>query len=661
MRRAHWLKGNKKSESIQHAIWFDTETDQIPIGLDVVQHVLKVGYAAYSSRGHGGRWTDPVWCRFETVAEFWDFVISKNYAKTKLHMFCHNTNFDLGIVEIFDRLPDLGYELKFAVIDGPPTILKFVKDKKSIVMLDTLNFWRQPLKVLGESIGLKKLPMPAKTASPEEWNTYCRRDTEIIMVAIQRWTDRLVEKDYGGFAYTVAGQAFRLFRHRYMGVKIGIHNNQNANNLERDAYKGGRNECFFIGQLNSNYMLLDVNSMYPYVMQQFKFPTKLKYFSRSKNIKDLHELLKHYAVIAKVTLDTTDNRYCTRYNGKLIFPVGEFTTTLCTPEIISALKAGDIIKVHEVSVYQQDYIFKQYVDDLFREKLIAKKNDNKIDIVLYKSLLNNLYGKFGQKGLVYEKIKYDPKLPSRTWINCDIDTNTTVNYRCIAGLVQQQKDEVESRDSFCGIAAHVTAYAREYLQELIHASNKYAVTYCDTDSVCIDLCLCDHRIFEYIRPNLGGLKNEMSFCTGKIYACKDYVFGDKKTHKGIKRSATWPSENSAVQERWSSLIGQLRAQNLNVVYTAKVTKTLKRQYTKGYVLPGGRVLPYVFAGGPDPIFLRDVLDSRKWRDIFRMDSCTKTARKAPELRSFCRKTSVRHRNIRRNRILMIQRYKVWVR
>jgi len=267
MRRAHWLKGNATSESIQRAIWFDTETDQIDVGIGVVKHVLRIGYAAYSVRGHGGTWTAPVWHRFETPEDFWAFVVSKAYLKTKLYLFCHNTNFDLAVLDIFKHLPLLGFDLRFAVIEAPPTILKFISGKKSIVVLDTLNFWRQPLKLIGDSIGLPKLSMPDVSGSPQEWDTYCRRDTEIIMVAIQRWADSLVAKDYGGFAYTASGQAFRLFRHRYMTTKIGIHNNQKACDLERAAYSGGRNECFKLGQLKGHYLLLDVNSMYPYVMQ----------------------------------------------------------------------------------------------------------------------------------------------------------------------------------------------------------------------------------------------------------------------------------------------------------------------------------------------------------------------------------------------------------
>lgn len=601
MRKAHWLKGNKVSQTINRVIWFDTETSQEQISEKTVEHHLEVGYAAFSRRISGRKWSRPQWIRFTRIDEFWEFVDSKVKDKTKLYLFCHNTNFDLPVLDAFTKLPELGFELKFAVIDAPPTILKFTKDKKSIVILDTLNFWRVPLKVLGESIGLEKLPMPDKDAGDFLWNEYCRRDTEIIMKAVQQWADFILRNDFGGFAYTVAGQAFRLYRHRYMWHKIGIHNNENACSIERLAYKGGRNECFRLGEIKGTHKLYDVNSMYPYVMLKEKYPTKLKYYSERKNIKDLIKLLKDYAVIATVILNTKTPAYCKKYHNKLIFPVGKFEITLCTPELIYAIEKGDIIEVKSLAVYQHDNIFKDYVEDIYTRRRQAIKEGNKVGKILYKLLLNSLYGKFGQKGIVYEKDSFNPELSTKVWTEIDLDEHTAVKWRALAGLVQKQVDEIESRDSFPAIAAHVTAYARMHLWSLIE-SQKGKCVYCDTDSLLIETGKSTETPGTMeVGEKLGQVKLEKTCHSGYIWGCKDYRLGGTDKHKGIKKTAFWQGQNSVYQEKWSSLVGQLRAGDLSKATTTKISKTLHRIYNKGYVLPGGLIKPFVFDLGEDPL------------------------------------------------------------
>jgi len=310
MRKCHYLKANQRSETIRHAIWFDTETDQISLPGGGVKHVLDFGFAAYSRRRTNGLWAKPLWLKFHDIMDFWRWVDDHTKLKTKMYLFCHNTNFDLPVLDCFHALPELGYELKFGVIEGPPTILKWLKKGKNITILDTLNYWRVPLKVLGDSLNLPKLPMPAKDAGIVAWDTYCMRDTEVIMTAIQKWSDFILRNDYGGFAPTLAGQAYKLYRHRFMDHKIAIHNNEKGCNLEREAYKGGRNECFRRGLLPDKWKLYDINSMYPFVMSTNKFPTKLKYYSSHKSLDDITDLLQDYSVIARVQLDTVTPAYC---------------------------------------------------------------------------------------------------------------------------------------------------------------------------------------------------------------------------------------------------------------------------------------------------------------------------------------------------------------
>lgn len=593
-RKCHFLKGNKTTETIHHAIWFDTETNQERIQGGGVKHILDFGFAAYSRRKSNGRWTKPEWFKFHEITEFWEFVDSHVKNKTKLYMFCHNTNFDLPVLDVFGELPKLGYELKFAVIEGPPTILKWQKPGGAITILDTLNWWRVPLKVLGVALNFPKLDMPDKDADICLWDTYCKKDTEIIIKAVQDWSDFILFNDYGGFAYTLAGQAYGLYRHRFMPHKIAIHDNEKACELEREAYKGGRNECFRTGLLPDKWTLYDINSMYPYVMSTRLFPTKLKYFSKRKNLDDLIILLQDYAVIARVKLNTLTPAYCIKQNDKLIFPVGEFTATLCTPELKYAIENNDIVSVEAVTVYEQAEIFKDYVDEVYKLKTKSKILGETLNAWKYKILLNSLYGKFGQKGLVFINQFHNIDIPSRAWLEFNVEEGTTERFRSLAGLVQKLDCQIESRDSFPGIAAHVTAEARMLLWSIINEVGPGNVAYCDTDAILISPEGKKRLKYPVHATDLGALSLDGEYDYVRIFACKDYEMGDKKRTKGVKKTAEWIGKNTIKQDKWSSLKGLLRLKALNAPTTVPLIKHLSRIYEKGLRGPCGSIFPFWF-------------------------------------------------------------------
>ncbi len=56
--------------------------------------------------------------------------------------------------------------------------------------------------------------------------------------------------------------------------KMLVHMKPEVIKLEIDSYRGGRNECFFIGEAHGEFYKLDVNSMYPYVMATHYYPIK---------------------------------------------------------------------------------------------------------------------------------------------------------------------------------------------------------------------------------------------------------------------------------------------------------------------------------------------------------------------------------------------------
>lgn len=594
MRRPHYIRPNDQTETPYNLLFFDTETHEVQEDENTVSHHLTFGYALFVRRLPNGSWSKGEWFHFETKMEFWDYVEACCRSRTVLYCFCHNTNFDLPVLDVFNELPQRNWTLKQAVIEGPPTILRFRREDRTLVFLDTLNWFRMPLAKLGEMVSLPKLPFPAGNATPLEWETYSKRDVEILRKAVCEWVDFLIDGDMGGFASTLAGQSMRTFRHKYMRSYILVHDNQQALQVERAAYYGGRNECFFIGRKRGDFHLLDINSMYPFVMRDGLFPVRFKWYSSDVAVGKLKQKLENYLVSARVTINTSEPAYPIRHNHKLVFPTGKFTTWLTTPELEYALEKGHLVDVHEAVFSECENIFLNFIEDIY-EKRLKCIGDGKISAATqWKLVMNSLYGKFGQNGRKYELTGRTDSLECKVEEIIDYETRKITRVRQFAGIIQTMTEEDESQDSLPGIAAHVTAYARMYLWRLINMAGRKHVLYCDTDSMLVDVTGY-RRLKKLIhQTELGKLKLEGTYREITINGCKDYVFGDKVRIKGIRQNAVRVSSNIYRQQRWGGLRGMVADGRVDSPRTTDVNKTLSRTYNKANVTVLGWTRPLQF-------------------------------------------------------------------
>lgn len=592
-RVCHILRGNHASETPSECIFLDCETRPRPRAGGGVTHHLWFGWAAYCRRGYGTHWYSPEYFRFETPAQFWGWALAHVRAHGKLYVFAHNCSFDLPVVDAFRELPRRGWTLHRAIIECPPVVLTWRRDGQTITALDTLNWWRTGLAKLGEACGVAKLPMPVASAAADEWDTYCRRDVDVIRTMVIQWITQIATDDLGGFASTLAGQSLRLYRHRYMSAPIFIHNNEHACELERSSYVGGRCEAFFIGKVSQRLHQLDINSMYPAVMRDGMFPTKLRWCRPVGPEFDLEPCLAKGAVIADVDLDTSEPVYGLHRGGRLVFPVGRFRACLTTPELKYALDHGHVIRARTVATYDSASIFQGFVTDMYARRLAYQASGDRLRGYAVKILMNSLYGKFGQRGLVWERTdNCDPDRVTHG-IVYDAVTHRVTKVRQFGGITQSYQEESESRDSFPAIAAHVTAAARMKLWGLILQAGRENVYYTDTDSLITNDRGRDNLAGQLSESGLGGLKVEGTVKGAEFRGAKDYSFGHKVRVKGIRSNAEYLGNATYRQERWISLLGQIRAGQVDAPATVPVIKHLDRTYRKGVVGLDGRVSPLV--------------------------------------------------------------------
>ena len=595
MRRAHYLKRNHAIQIPPHCFFIDTETLPEEIAPGVERHSLNFGYACYVRRHRNGRWSAPDWLRFSTRGQLWDWIEARLFDKQSVTLFAHNWAFDAPVLGCFDDLINRGWRLRMAVIDSPPVILKYKRGSNVLKFIDTLNIWRTSLAKIGEHIGLEKLTMPAFDAPSTDWDRYGKRDVLILYRAVMGWFAFIERHRLGGFAPTLASQAMRAYRHRFMPNKIYIDLNQRALEIARESYVGGRVECFHIGKLRGEFYQLDINSQYPAHMRAEYYPTKLIGCYSWQPEKLLERGIEQYCVIAKVDIATDTPAYPVIENNTLLFPVGSFTVSLATPELTYALEQGHITKIHTIALYERARLFTQYVDYMYRLRRAAIARGDALESWLLKIMLNSLYGKFGQRGRIYTDIGTAPDLTIDSWVEVHAPTGDIFNYRQFAGVIQELQHDGESTESHPAIAAHVTSYARLGLWQLILQAGRENVFYCDTD------CLVVNRqgflnLEPHIDPNqLGALKIECAFSELHLFGPKDYQFGEKRRTKGVRNSARWVTPNEVEQERFSSLKGLIAKRDMSAPIVTTHRKRLRREYLKGTVTGTGSVTPLTLA------------------------------------------------------------------
>lgn len=592
-RPPHRIKGEKSFAMPRHLLFFDTETNMVTKPNGDVEHTLRLGWACYWRRGDSRREDTETWYEFRTCAEFWDFLFSCTQRRTKLWCMARNLSFDFTILQGWDYLRRNEYKLKFFHAKGATCIISVVNDKSSVVLLDSMNWFVESLEKTGKRIGIPKMHVDFATVKDPELSLYCKNDVLIELENFRLFIKFLSDNRIARLCYTQGSTAMSAYLASHYKTDIWIHNNAEAIDLERAAYKGGRVEAFYVGtRADGPFTVVDVNSLYPYVMRKYEYPCRYISQIHYPTVPQLIDYLGKYAVIAEVVVKTRLPIYPIR-TDRTVFPIGCYRAALSTPELSCAADKGHIVKVVRAILYDKADLFSSYVNTLYdmRKKFKAQGNDAYVE--LCKKLMNTLYGKFGQKAEDWVKIGDCPDEPDHYEYLIYADKPGKVSIRYIMGECFEQVGKGESFDSFPAIAAHVTAYGRMTLWRLMQKAGKGNYYYCDTDSLIVNSAGLKRLHSELSDTELGKLKVVETSAKLTIHGLKDYVTDSKTVTKGIRKNAEKISDGIYTQDKWPSIQGLLRGGRGGPYTVEKQVKHLSRSYEKGTVLPDGTVIPLV--------------------------------------------------------------------
>lgn len=297
----------------------------------------------------------------------------------------------------------------------------------------------------------------------------------------------------------------------------------------KQSYRGGYTHVDpkLAGKNIKNGLVLDVNSIYPYVMHDRLMPYGTPIFFKGKYEED--ELYPLYIQMIRCQFELKKGKVPTaqvKYHG--MFRMDEYLTSSNFEEVTLCLNSVDLkIFLEHYEVYNLEYIngwkfrgtnglFKEYIDKWNGNKIKAKEEKNPGLYLLSKLFLNSLGGKFGTDNKSRSKIPYMDK----------------------KGVLHYYDTEVETKDPvYIAVASFMTSYAREItiaaIQRIMDNYNnklsKAQFVYADTDS--LHVALNGESVEEflkncglYIHPTeLGAWKHESTFKRGKFLRKKCYI------------------------------------------------------------------------------------------------------------------------------------------
>jgi len=467
------------------------------------------------------------------------------------HLICHHPYYSIQPLIRNHRI----YEIKVYKKMQQEVNEKMV-DKKGVLLFsfkDSLNLLPGKLATLAQSLcpdlGAKYdfdheqlKTVEDISLREEELREYLKQDV-LLLGGVLKKAQEIILNIYNvniNTVLTISSLAMRIFRIQYYDASsFPIHiPNVNEDQFIRKGYYGGHVDVY--KPRGENLYYYDVNSLYPYVMQEYPMPAGKPYWNGDLRKKDLDTLYGFIEAYVKCpdSIKKPFLPYREKVNGSLIFPTGYFVGVYYSEELKYARDLGYTIYPLRGYLFKKtESPFKTFVNDLYNSRLEAKKDGNEGMSYVYKILMNSLYGRFGinPKMTITEICNqdcYNQLVRKDTFINGDKLYEDTYVANLKKDLSTDSWDP--PKNAAVQLAAAITACARIHMYPYIAREDCY---YTDTDSIVLGNPLSDDMVSSSV---LGKLKLEDQIAWGLFLAPKTYCYTtidgkDVLKHKGAAK------------------------------------------------------------------------------------------------------------------------------
>lgn len=563
-RKWHNIRPNEQNRIPVRHVFIDTEAKK-EHGREVEFQEWRCACATYATRKRTGEYAtyDRDYVDPETL---WRDVSDFASGDGRTIVWCHNLAYDVRISDLFTVLPSLGWALNGHNISPRGTWLEWRRDGRTMVLCDSVSVFPAGIEQVGKWFGMAKPPLPREDSGMAEWLNRCRADTRILTTAVLGYLEWLKNDDMGNWQITGNAQAWAAFRHKFYTHKLTVHSDREALDAERRAMWAGRCEAYWHGKITGITILeYDYVQSYPTIARDYEVPVKL--LGVIENPDAIWKVMRERtaAMLVECTVETEVPVVPAEHEGRILWPVGRFRTTLWDVEVRAAIEAGAEVTVHRGWAYRTAPALRAWGEWILGR---LGEDDQAVPAWMKAVLKHWSRSLIGRMAMTYQSWDYDGEVP---WSRIESGYISEGNdgklkeYIQIGNRMWLHAGKVEWQHSMPMVTGYIQAIARVQLWDILRQMPKGAVLYADTDSVYIT---------EVDREELEALIAKTPNCTLRIknawesieiHGPRQIVTGAQARISGIPKTAKLVEKGKFKGEIWESIGTALTMGRINRV------------------------------------------------------------------------------------------------
>ncbi len=548
----HNIKANELTRIPKRHIFIDTEArSERGGGLEIQR--WRCGVAIYAKRGRNGEYTTDSRDYRDSQA-MWTDVSNFASREGRTVAWCHNLAYDVRIAGMLSILSTGGWTLHGHNIASRGTWFEWRRDGKTLVLVDSFSIYPHSIEHIGKWFGANKPALPDDDSPMAEWLDRCRADCSILATAILRYLQWIKDEDLGNWQLTGNAQSWAAFRHKFLTHRLTVHDEPEVLAAERRAMWAGRCEAYWLGTLwETKVFEYDFTNSYPRIARTHSVP--VKYIGEMPKGRDWSEWLVSDTIGFIADCIVTVDVPCvpTTKDGRIVWPVGMFHTTLWDVEVDAVLDNGGTVTVERGWMYRKAPALAAWASWVLDQ---LQKTDAEVEPWLRAILKHWSRALIGRLAMTYSKWDYDGEMPTskvESGISYNMDTGEQGQYVQIGHAMWNRAGREEWKHSMPMITGYIQSIARVQLWDVLRRMPYRAALYCDTDSIFVTAEFQDdiEKVIAEI-PDCG-MRLKRGWDGAEILGPRQIITGEEVRIAGVPKRAEKTGRSTFSGEIWESL------------------------------------------------------------------------------------------------------------
>jgi hypothetical protein len=482
MTRPHWLQISGKTSTPQVVVSFDTET-KMEARDENEFLTLRCWDARVRLRGavatHGDITDD--WAG-ETPAELANVLTAAAQITGDVWAFAHNAGFDLTVTSLPMVLAGWGWEPVFVNIGEETCVFVMKKDGAKLTITDTWSWLRCGLQTAAKDVGMRKVKLPEEDDSLAAWHYRCAHDVQILDRLVADLLDWWDGQTLGGFAVTGASCGWRSLRAHIEPKSILVGSEDPRTGFEREAIYGGRKEVWQVGRTKGKWVE-DWDLVGAHLTTVAKhllpvMPTRATSFSPPPSP---YAAPYGMGAVCRVKITTRVPVAPLRLGDDVWWPVGEFITTITTPELAEVIKHADKVEILGAQWYMLGDALQAWGEWCLALQASPDSEVPRVVKRVAKGWGRAVPGRFALRS---SKLIREAPATHLGWAletGHDLDTGDKLETITYAGVARTYRKDQDGADVSPVVLAFVEGYVRAAMSQTLWDRDPAGLLQCNTD------------------------------------------------------------------------------------------------------------------------------------------------------------------------------------